>query len=86
MTVKVTIEYVQEGDTLARRFLTIDRSESDQGKNDHDEVYNYDVKLAGGRFQRSSVLAHRYGDDILTLVSEAIDSLGGRGGAKEMRR
>lgn len=87
MSIKVTIEHPSGA---FQRILEIERitgQYADHALRDPDKTDQYTVWLSGGspRIERGGDFSHRYGDDLLTLVAEAIDALGGRGG-RELKR
>lgn len=83
--IRVTIEGVS---LPFRRILEIENLDGPQpSPRDHSAIHTYGVVLNTPRRQLAeSSFEHRYGDDLLTLVSEAIDALGGRGDSMELRR
>lgn len=96
MSIKVTIQggpaNPADGRWPFTRILEIDRIESGNPRDvfDHDAVNTYSVALRNTvepslSFPRAG-FQHRYGDDLLTLVSEAIDALGGRGDTQKLHR
>ena len=87
MSIRVTIE--QTPGRKFRRELLISRIETvETNESLHDEVHRYAVEYRGGgqRTWAEAEFNHRWGDDLLTLVSEAVDALGGRGDAAELDR
>lgn len=87
MSIRVTIEHPSGA---FKRVLEISRVDGSPRPDRVDpataeaaanRVEDYEVKSLRG----AATFRHRYGDDLLTLVSEAIDALGGRGGS-ELRR
>lgn len=79
VSIKVTIEH--KGG-MFHRVLNISRSQLDERNGDNPEAVNrYIAALSNGdRIVAEGIFEHRYGDDLLTLVAEAVDTLGGRGG------
>lgn len=74
--------HISIGDGNASRHLSIDlQSEprlNEEGRRDPSEFGEYAVVVTGGSRTREPVAAefhHRYGDDVFTLINEAIAAL-----------
>lgn len=92
MSIKVTIEHPSGAFKRVLEISRVDGSPRPERANPEtaeaaaSRVEEYTVLLANDwRNVGRGVFSHRYGDDLLTLVHEAIDALGGRGGS-ELRR
>lgn len=82
MSIRVTIEVLPAtGRPVgAQRYLTISNlNDAVPLVRDHDQVDRYEVALSNGRLRTAeATFKHRFGDDVLTLVAEAITALGYR--------
>lgn len=77
-TARVTVNI----DGLIVRTLEIKRSRADASNGEDPEAINrYQATIHGNAKGPTRVtFEHRYGDDVLTMISKAIDALGGHGG------
>lgn len=75
--------HIAIGDGVASRHLSIDLQTDpkfdENGRRDQDEVGTYMAVLTGGHWSKRPAVGgefpHRYGDDVLTLINEAIAAI-----------
>lgn len=75
--------HITIGDGITSRHLSIDLQTDpkldEHGRRDQEEVGTYVVALTGGHWSKRPAVGgefpHRYGDDVLALITEAIAAL-----------